>query len=75
MKGKDISGFLEPSDLDIIRDHFSLKTAPTKSQIQLFFSEHLARRKHVSFSKEFQDRIASFDAAANVYFSSCLPSK
>ncbi len=61
LSGKRIEDLLEGSDLDAVRDVMSLTSRPTKSQIQLFFSEKLARRERVSLSEGFQSKVRSFD--------------
>lgn len=62
LSGKAVEGFLEASDLDIIRAHYQCDGKPTKSQIQLFFSEKLALREKVPLSPQFSQRVANFDA-------------
>jgi predicted ATPase len=69
LAGKTIEGFLEESDRELIRLHFSLAGSPSKSQIQLFFSEHLASGKKAAMSKAFQAKIAAFDAAVRAALS------
>lgn len=64
LAGKTIEGLLTEADLDLIATHYSLKGKPTKSQIQLFFSEKLALREPVALSTKFRQHITSFDAAA-----------
>jgi len=61
LKGKDVSGFLENSDYELIKQHFSLTGTPTKSQIQLYFSEHLSKHEKVAMSDKFIERITLFD--------------
>ena len=62
LSGKKIEGFLEAEDMELVRQHFSLSKAPTKSQVQLFFSEKLAVGERVKFSKGFLGRVKAFDA-------------
>ena len=61
LAGKAIEGFLERSDIELVKAHFGLKKDPTKSQIQLFFSESLASSKMTSMAPEFMARICDFD--------------
>jgi predicted ATPase len=58
---KTIEGFLEPADISLISAHFGLTKRPTKSQIQLFFSEHLASSTKVKLSAGFTSKIKKFD--------------
>lgn len=59
--GKTVEGVLETSDLKLISDHFSIEEPPTKSQIQLFFSEMLAKAQKVELSAQYRQRIVEFD--------------
>lgn len=59
--GKSIEGFLQDEDLLMIARHFQIEASPTKSQIQLFFSEKLAKRETVNISAEFKDRIVELE--------------
>ncbi|MGE7155324.1 AAA family ATPase [Methylorubrum rhodesianum] len=61
LSGKGIEGFLAESDLKTISDHFSLKSRPSKGQIQLFFSEMLANKKKVELSDKFIGHVKDFD--------------
>lgn len=61
LDGKTVEGLLTPPDLKLVQDHFSLSKPPTKSQIQLFYSENLASKKKVPLSKEFESSIRAFD--------------
>ena len=61
LKGKRVEGFLEPSDFEMIKTHFGAKDSPTKSQVQLFASEKLARGDSIQFSDAFNDRIVAFN--------------
>lgn len=61
LKGKAIEGMLEDSDRQLISSYFGISGMPTKSQIQLFFSEDLARGAKTQMSKMFLDRILAFD--------------
>jgi len=56
-----IENFLSPPDEKLIASELSIVAGPSKSQIQLFFSEALAKKKILPFSKEFKARIAEFD--------------
>lgn len=62
LTGKTIEGFLNSDDVKLIASYFGLTKAPTKSQIQLFFSEHLASKKKTSLSSEFVTKVAAFNA-------------
>lgn len=59
---KSIEGFLASEDLALISSHYGIDKNPSKSQIQLFFSEWLARREKLPLSAEFMDRVLKFDA-------------
>lgn len=61
MTNKRIEGLLEAEDLELIKEHFAVSGTPTKSQVQLFFSEKLATSERVQFSKAFLSRIEAFD--------------
>lgn len=61
LSGKSIEHLLADSDLQAIKTHFSITKSPTKSQIQLFFSEHLASKGKLELSDKFNNMIASFD--------------
>ncbi len=60
LKEKDIRGFLDTTDEVAISTHFSISTKPTKSQVQLFFSEMLAQNKQVILSEHFRECIDQF---------------
>lgn len=62
LSGKEVEGFLETSDLLLISNHFGIQGTPSKSQIQLFFSEMLAKAQKIRFSAEYKHRIEAFDA-------------
>lgn len=74
LKDKEISGLLSDSDLNMIRVYFNGNNKPSpsndKSAIQLFFSEHLASKKRVEFSKEFIQKIELINKKIEEYFSS-----
>ncbi|HWI90453.1 MAG TPA: TOPRIM nucleotidyl transferase/hydrolase domain-containing protein [Flavisolibacter sp.] len=59
---KEVSGFLDKSDLEIIKSHFNLDKGPTKSQIQLFFSENLAKKQELSMSEFYVELLSQFEA-------------
>mgnify|MGYP003118763012 CR=1 FL=1 len=66
--GKSIEGLLDQADIELIRDHFSLKSKPTKSQVQLFFSEALASRKPLPMSAFYRSQISKIDEAFAALF-------
>lgn len=68
LAGKEIFGFLEAADIQTIKKHFSLTKEPTKSQKQLFFSEHLAKKQKVTLSKDFLDKIQIFEGKISKAF-------
>ena len=51
-KGKALSDVLSNSDLSLVKSHFSIEKEPSKSQINLFFSEMLARGEVVALSDD-----------------------
>lgn len=61
LQGRKIEGLLEQSDLALVAKHFGLMAQPTKSQIQLFFSEKLATAEIVNLSSEFMQRVIALD--------------
>lgn len=61
LKGKAIEGMLEDADRKVVADYFGKSGKPTKSQIQLFFSEDLAKGAKSKMSEKFYDRIRTFD--------------
>ena len=61
LSNKEICGFLEEDDFELIKSHYGIAKVPTKSQVQLFFSEHLATKTKVGLSKAFEKRIAEFE--------------
>lgn len=68
LEGCSIEGFLDQHDLKIVSSHFGIETAPTKSQIQLFFSEMLATRKHLDLSEHYRNSITAFYSRFNRLF-------
>lgn len=68
LKDKEISGFLEPTDFELIKSYFGLSKSPTKSQIQLFFSEHLAKKSKIEMSAKFIERVQLFEEAISTFF-------
>lgn len=69
MESKKVEGMLEADDLECISKHYGLSVPPTKSQIQLYFSEKLAKGEKVEVSEKFVRRLKDFDRAARVAFS------
>ena len=61
LKGKTIEGMLEDSDRQLIGSYFGMSGMPSKSQIQLFFSEDLAKGAKTPMSKTFLAHILAFD--------------
>lgn len=61
LKNSKIEDFLEDEDLSTIAQHFELNGTPSKSQIQLFFSEMLAAGREIQMSKAFLKRVEVFD--------------
>jgi hypothetical protein len=61
LAGKSVEAMLTDADLQLISDHFGIRTSPTKSQIQLFFSEMLAKSQVINLSKEYRERVTDFD--------------
>lgn len=61
LAGKTIEGFLDPEDLRLIAVHYAMTGQPTKSQVQLFFSEKLVLRERVDLSTKFCNHIMAFD--------------
>lgn len=61
LAGKKIEGFLDSEDLKTVADHFSLEGTPAKGQIQLFFSEDLAKGARAKMSNGFRARVRAFD--------------
>jgi ABC-type Mn2+/Zn2+ transport system ATPase subunit len=61
LSGKAIEGMLEDADRKIISDYFGIAGKPSKSHIQLFFSEDLARGAKTQMSKSFLARVSAFD--------------
>ena len=69
LKDKTIEAILEKDDVELISKHYGLDGAPTKSQIQLFFSEHLASKSKIPVSDLFMARILAFHARARLALS------
>lgn len=63
LAGQTIEGFLEQEDHNLIAAHYGISDNPSKSQIQLFFSETLALQKEEDLSESFKKRIRAFDKA------------
>lgn len=72
LSGKEISGLLSDTDIEMISSYFSApnQVSPRniKSSIQLFFSEHLASGKKVQFSEEFMRKIILINDKITEYF-------
>lgn len=72
LSGKEISGLLSDTDIEMISSYFSApnQVSPRniKSSIQLFFSEHLASGKKVQFSEEFMRKIILVNDKIKQYF-------
>jgi predicted ATPase len=66
LSGKTIEAFLDASDIDMIKAHFEIEKAPSKSQIQLFFSEHLASKKKLGLSERFHANVISFNKLVRI---------
>lgn len=63
LAGKTIEGFLDADDMKLIAEHYDIIGKPSKSQIQLFFSEKLALRERVDLSTKFCKSVAAFDTS------------
>jgi len=61
LSGNTIEGFLSTDDLKLISLSYGIKDAPSKSQIQLFFSEKLAKKEKVGMSKTFEEKISALE--------------
>lgn len=72
LSGKEISGLLSDTDIEMISSYFSspnqVSPRNIKSSIQLFFSEHLASGKKVQFSEEFMRKIILINDKITEYF-------
>lgn len=72
LAGKEISSLLSESDHQIISNYFnnseSIKPSTHKSEIQLFFSEHLASNRKVEFSEEFMEKVKLINQKIEEYF-------
>ncbi len=62
LDGLTIEGLLDTSDLNFISSHYGIPGRPSKSQIQLFFSEVLALKRDVPVSEKFKSRVRAFDS-------------
>lgn len=60
-KAKSIESMLAVEDIDSIAKHFGISKRPSKSQIQLFFSEDLAKGAKTVMSNTFLDNVRAFD--------------
>lgn len=65
LKGGRIEDLLVDSDKAMIAEKLGLKVEPTKSQIQLFFSEALARREQLDLSVQYGSRVKNFEDMIN----------
>lgn len=61
LKGGRIEDLLTSADQKIISEAMGLNSTPTKSQVQLFFSEALARKDVYKLSDVFIGRVDKFD--------------
>jgi predicted ATP-dependent endonuclease of OLD family len=61
LDGKAIEGVLQKSDLELVATHFGVAAPPTKGQVQLFFSEMLARRALAPLSEQYRSTIEKFE--------------
>jgi hypothetical protein len=62
LTGRAIEGVVSDSDIQMIAHHYGIVGSPTKSQIQLFFSEKLALRELITLSERFRSSVLAFDA-------------
>lgn len=60
LRDKKVEDLLSDDDLKLVASHFQIQGEPTKSQIQLFFSEMLSRRQVVAISETLRSRVAAF---------------
>jgi len=65
LKGGRIEDFLASVDRAMIAEKLNVSGEPTKSQIQLFFSEALAKREKLELSDQFKSRVKSFEDLVN----------
>jgi|GEM_PF-5912678 hypothetical protein len=71
LSGKEISSILSEEDKVIIKDYFqktSLSPKNEKSSIQLFFSEHLAKKEHIKLSDNFMKKIKHINDKIEEFF-------
>jgi predicted ATP-dependent endonuclease of OLD family len=61
MSGKSIEGLLSKEDFWLVSRHYGMDKQPSKSQVQLFFSEQLALKSKIDLSRQFHDMIVAFD--------------
>ncbi|SFK69800.1 AAA family ATPase [Lysobacter sp. cf310] len=64
-KGAKIEDLLSPDDIKLVSDRLQIVGKPTKSQIQLFFSEALAREERLPMSDAYLKRIEAFQRAVS----------
>lgn len=62
LENKKIEDLLNEQDVKLIKKHFGIETKPSKKQVQMFFSEMLARGENVSISKTLINRVSKFQA-------------
>lgn len=71
LSGKEISSILSEEDKVIIKDYFqktSLSPKNEKSSIQLFFSEHLAKKEQIKLSDNFMKKIKHINDKIEEFF-------
>lgn len=72
LEGKEISSLLSDADHLMISNYFKnptvLKPSTHKSEIQLFFSEHLASNRKVTFSDDFMRIVILINQKIEEYF-------
>ncbi|MFS1583921.1 MAG: TOPRIM nucleotidyl transferase/hydrolase domain-containing protein [Candidatus Arsenophonus phytopathogenicus] len=71
MQNESIEGLLTDEDISLIKSYYNLKNVTKgamKSKIQLFFSEHLARKEKVDLSNAFNSKIRKINSKIHEYF-------
>jgi predicted ATPase len=66
--GHAIERFLEPTDKQVVASHFGVAGNPTKAQVQLFFSEKLAKRELVALSSQCIARVTALESVVERFF-------
>lgn len=61
LSGLRIENLLDDSDRALISQRLGIDSSPSKSQIQLFFSEALARKEKIKLSDSYIKRIEAFE--------------